>query len=110
MLSSVGVPSKSAGPRTQKNKLGPKTVDVVFLGYVETSYALTFLVIKSEIPSIEINTIVEFHNAIFLEDVFHMKTGIPSSLSLDDSLASTSIPEHVKKMSISLTYESDGPR
>ncbi|KAL0393362.1 UNVERIFIED_CONTAM: hypothetical protein Sradi_2559000 [Sesamum radiatum] len=28
-----------------------------------------------------------------------MKTGIPSSVSLDDSLASTSIPEHVENMS-----------
>ncbi|KAL0451361.1 UNVERIFIED_CONTAM: hypothetical protein Slati_1114200 [Sesamum latifolium] len=47
-----------------------------------------------------------------------MKTGIPSSVSLDNSLASTSIPEHVKKMtnvgvnpsSTSLTHEeSDEP-
>ncbi|KAL0314204.1 UNVERIFIED_CONTAM: Retrovirus-related Pol polyprotein from transposon TNT 1-94 [Sesamum angustifolium] len=119
ILSSVGVPSKSAGPRTQTKKLGPKTVDAVFLGYVETSYALRFLVIKSEIPGIEVNTIVEFRDAVFLEDVFPMKTGIPSSVSLDDSLASTSIPEHVEKMtnvgvnpnSASLTHEeSDIPR
>ncbi|KAL0298548.1 UNVERIFIED_CONTAM: hypothetical protein Sradi_6514600 [Sesamum radiatum] len=27
-----------------------------------------------------------------------MKTGIPSSVSLDDSLTSTSIPKHVEKM------------
>ncbi|KAL0317439.1 UNVERIFIED_CONTAM: Retrovirus-related Pol polyprotein from transposon TNT 1-94 [Sesamum angustifolium] len=119
ILSSVGVPSKSAGPRTQTKEIGPKTVDAVFLGYVETSYALRFLVIKSEIPGIEVNTIVEFRDAVFLEDVFPMKTGIPSSVSLDDSLASTSIPEHVEKMtnvgvnpnSASLTHEeSDIPR
>ncbi|KAK4383811.1 hypothetical protein Sango_2721800 [Sesamum angolense] len=66
----------------KRKKLGLKTVDVVFLSYVETSYALRFL-------------------------------GIPSSVSLDDSLASTSIPEHVEKMSnvrvnpssTSLTYD-----
>ncbi|KAL0340533.1 UNVERIFIED_CONTAM: Retrovirus-related Pol polyprotein from transposon TNT 1-94 [Sesamum radiatum] len=78
-----------------------------------------FLVIKSEIPGIEVNTIVEFRDAVFLEDVFPMKTGIPSSVSLDDSLASTSIPEHVEKMtnvgvnsnSAGLTHEeSDIPR
>ncbi|KAL0325239.1 UNVERIFIED_CONTAM: hypothetical protein Sradi_5093200 [Sesamum radiatum] len=49
-----------------------------------------------------------------------MKTGIPSNVSLDDSLISTSIPEHVEKMknvgvntsnSTSLTHEeSDEPR
>ncbi|KAL0290713.1 UNVERIFIED_CONTAM: Retrovirus-related Pol polyprotein from transposon TNT 1-94 [Sesamum angustifolium] len=119
ILSSVGVPSESAGPRTQTKEIGPKTVDAVFLGYVETSYALSFLVIKSKIPGIEVNTIVEFRDAVFLEDVFPMKIGIPSSVSLDDSLASTSIPEHVEKMtnvgvnpnSASLTHEeSDIPR
>ncbi|KAL0367555.1 UNVERIFIED_CONTAM: Retrovirus-related Pol polyprotein from transposon TNT 1-94 [Sesamum radiatum] len=53
------------------------------------------------------------------KDVFPMKIRIPSSVSLDDSLASTSIPEHVEKMtnvgvnprSTSLTHEeSDEPR
>ncbi|KAL0284139.1 UNVERIFIED_CONTAM: hypothetical protein Sangu_2474600 [Sesamum angustifolium] len=48
-----------------------------------------------------------------------MKTGIPSSVSLEDSLASTSIPEHVQKKTnvgvnpsrTSLTHEtSDNPR
>ncbi|KAL0322176.1 UNVERIFIED_CONTAM: hypothetical protein Scaly_2514000 [Sesamum calycinum] len=85
----------------------------------KTSYALRFLVIKSEIPSIEVNIIVEFRDAVFIEDVFPIKIGIPSSVSLDDSLASTSIPEHVQKMtnvgvnpnSTSLTHEeSDKPR
>ncbi|KAL2226533.1 UNVERIFIED_CONTAM: hypothetical protein Sindi_2012000 [Sesamum indicum] len=61
-------------------------VDAVFLGYVKTSYTLIFLVIKSEIPSIEVNTIVEFRDAV------------PSNISPDDSLTSTSIPEHVEKM------------
>ncbi|KAL0316755.1 UNVERIFIED_CONTAM: Retrovirus-related Pol polyprotein from transposon TNT 1-94 [Sesamum radiatum] len=114
-----GCLAKVLVPEHKRKKLGPKTVDAVFLGYVETSYALRFLVIKSEIPSIEVNTIVEFRDAVFLEDVFPMKTEIPSSVSLDDSLASTSIPEHVEKMTnmgvnpntASLTHEeSDVPR
>ncbi|KAL0448134.1 UNVERIFIED_CONTAM: Retrovirus-related Pol polyprotein from transposon TNT 1-94 [Sesamum latifolium] len=84
-----------------------------------TSYALRFLVIKSEISGIEVNKIVEFRDAVFIEDVFPMKTRIPSSVSLDDSLASTSIPEHMEKMtnvgvnpsSTSLIHEeSDEPR
>ncbi|KAL0434630.1 UNVERIFIED_CONTAM: Retrovirus-related Pol polyprotein from transposon TNT 1-94 [Sesamum radiatum] len=74
---------------------------------------------KSKILGIEINTIVEFRDAVFIEDIFPMKTGIPSSVSLDDLLASTSIPEYVEKMtnvgvnpnSTSLTHEeSDEPR
>ncbi|KAL2250125.1 UNVERIFIED_CONTAM: Retrovirus-related Pol polyprotein from transposon TNT 1-94 [Sesamum indicum] len=94
-----GCLAKVLNPEHKRKKLGPKTVDAVFLGYVETSYALRFLVIKSEIPGIEVNTIVEFRDAVFLEDVFPLKTGIPSNVSLDDSLASTSIHEHVEKMS-----------
>ncbi|KAL0290122.1 UNVERIFIED_CONTAM: hypothetical protein Sangu_2586800 [Sesamum angustifolium] len=114
-----GCLAKVLVPEHKRKKLGPKTVDAVFLGYVETSYALRFLVIKSEIPGIKVNTIVEFRDAVFLEDVFPMKIGIPSSVSLDDSLAPTSIPEHVEKMtnvgvnpnSTSLTHEeSDIPR
>ncbi|KAL2248476.1 UNVERIFIED_CONTAM: Retrovirus-related Pol polyprotein from transposon TNT 1-94 [Sesamum indicum] len=54
---------------------------------------------ESKISGIEVNTIVEFRDVVFLEDVFPLKTGIPSNVSLDDSLASTSIPEHVEKMS-----------
>ncbi|KAL0322301.1 UNVERIFIED_CONTAM: Retrovirus-related Pol polyprotein from transposon TNT 1-94 [Sesamum calycinum] len=74
---------------------------------------------KDKIPGIEVNTIVEFRDAVFLEDVFSMKTGIPSSVSLDDSLASTSIPEYVEKItnvgvnpnSTNLTHEeSDIPK
>ncbi|KAL0428229.1 UNVERIFIED_CONTAM: Retrovirus-related Pol polyprotein from transposon TNT 1-94 [Sesamum latifolium] len=68
-------------------------------GYVETSYAMRFLIIKSEIRALRVNTIVEFCDAVFLEDVFSMKIGTPSSVSLDDSLASTSIPEHVENIS-----------
>ncbi|KAL0416922.1 UNVERIFIED_CONTAM: Retrovirus-related Pol polyprotein from transposon TNT 1-94 [Sesamum latifolium] len=53
---------------------------------------------NTKIPGIEVNTIVEFRDDVFIEDVFPMKTGIPSSVSLDDSLASTSIPKHMEKM------------
>ncbi|KAK4391390.1 hypothetical protein Sango_1916800 [Sesamum angolense] len=95
----VGVLSKSAGvPDHKRKKLVPKIVDVAFLGYVETSYFLRFLIIKSKIPGIEVNTIVGFRDAVFLEDVFPLKTGIPSNVSLDDSLVSTSISEHVEKI------------
>ncbi|KAL0409679.1 UNVERIFIED_CONTAM: putative mitochondrial protein, partial [Sesamum radiatum] len=44
-------------PERKRKKLGPKTVDGVFLGYVDTSYALRFLVIKSEISSIEMTNV-----------------------------------------------------
>ncbi|KAL0315418.1 UNVERIFIED_CONTAM: hypothetical protein Sradi_5420000 [Sesamum radiatum] len=99
-------------PKHKRKKLGHKTVDGVFLDYVETSYAFRFLIIKSGILGIEVNTIVEFCDATFPEGVFPIKMGIPQSVSLDDSLACTSMPEYAEKMiNTSPTHEeSDGPR
>ena len=114
-----GCLAKVLVPEHKRKKLGPKTVDAIFLGYVETSYAFRFLVIKSEIPSIDVNTILEFRDATFFEDVFPMKTGIPQDNSLDSALSSSSIPEHVEKMtnvggnpssSGSASIEPDEPR
>ncbi|KAL0393078.1 UNVERIFIED_CONTAM: hypothetical protein Sradi_2530600 [Sesamum radiatum] len=114
-----GYLAKVLVPKHKRKKLGPKIVDVVFLGYVETSYAFRFLVIKLEILSIKVNTIVEFRDVVFLEDLYSMKIGISSSVLLDDSLASLSISKYVKKMfnvrvnlsSTSLAHEeSDEPR
>ncbi|CAA0841985.1 Uncharacterized mitochondrial protein AtMg00820, partial [Striga hermonthica] len=93
-----GCLAKVLVPEHKRKKLGPKTIDAVFLGYVETSYALRFLVVKSEIVGIDVNTIVELRDATFFEDVFPMKTGIPQNDVLDAALTSSSIPEHVEKM------------
>jgi hypothetical protein len=43
-------------PINKKRKLGPKTVDCVFLGYAHHSTAYRFLVIKSEILDVHIDT------------------------------------------------------
>ncbi|KAL8089478.1 hypothetical protein AgCh_039085 [Apium graveolens] len=46
-----------------------------------------------------VNTIFEFHDATFFEEVFPMKTGIPLGSSEDDPThTSSSIPDHVEKM------------
>ena len=94
-----GCLAKVLVPEHKRKKLGPKTVDCIFLGYLETTTAMRFLVIKSDIDGIVANTIVEFRDATFFEDVFPMKTGIPQGNSEDDpTLTSSSIPDHVEKM------------
>ena len=76
-----------------------KTVDAIFLGYVETSYAYRFLVKRSNVSGIDVNTIVQFFDATFFENVFPMKTDVPQSVSSVDSTPTTgSIPDYVKKM------------
>jgi hypothetical protein len=40
----------------KKRKFGPKTMDYVFLGYAHHSIAYRFLVIKSEVPDVHVDT------------------------------------------------------
>ena len=57
-------------PIPKKRKLGPKTVDCVFLGYAQRSIAYRFLVVKSEVPDMHADTIMESHGATFLRTYF----------------------------------------
>ena len=54
----------------KKRKLGPKTFDVVFIGYVENSATYRFLVTKSENNLVDVNTIIETKNVDFFENIF----------------------------------------
>ena len=60
-------------PITKKRKLGPKTVDCVFLGYDQRSIAYRFLVDKSDVPDMHVDTIMESRDATFFENMFLMK-------------------------------------
>ena len=68
-----GCLAKVAVPTPKKVKIGPKTVDCIFIGYAQNSSAYRFLVYKSEIPDIHKNTIMESRNASFFEHVFPCK-------------------------------------
>ena len=52
-------------PINKKRKLGPKTVDCVFLEYAQRSIAYRFLVVKSEIPDVHVDNIMESRDATF---------------------------------------------
>ena len=60
-------------PITKKRELGPKIVDCVFLGYAQRSIAYSFLVVKSDVPNMHVDTIMESRDAIFFENMFPMK-------------------------------------
>lgn len=57
----------------KKRKLGPKTADCVLLGYAQWSIAYRFLVVKSEVPDMHVDTIIESRDATFFENIFPMK-------------------------------------
>ena len=47
-----GCLAKVLVPEHKRKKLGPKTVDCIFLSYIETTTAMRFLVLKSDIDGI----------------------------------------------------------
>ena len=65
-----GCLAKVAVPKPKKVKVGPKTIDCVFIGYAQNSNAYHFLVHKSEIPDIHVNMIIESRDASFFENIF----------------------------------------
>ncbi|GJT28692.1 retrovirus-related pol polyprotein from transposon TNT 1-94 [Tanacetum coccineum] len=60
-------------PLPKRTKLGPKTVDCVYLGPTKNSAAYRFLVYKSNIEDISNNTIIESAEADFFENIFPYK-------------------------------------
>ena len=73
--------AKVAVPIPKKVKIGPKTVDCVFIGYAHNSCAYRFLIHKSEIIDMHGNTIIESRNASFFENVFPYKSTQESNSS-----------------------------
>ena len=60
-------------PPPKNVKIGPKTIDCIFIGYAQNSATYRFLVHESNIPDIHKNTIMESRNASFFESVFPCK-------------------------------------
>ena len=61
-------------PVNKKRKLGPKTVDCIFLGYATHSVGYMFLIINSRVPDMHVGTIMESRDATFFEAEFPMKS------------------------------------
>ena len=57
-------------PITKKHKVGPKTMDCVFLGYAIHSIGYRFLIVKSGVPDMHVGTIMKSRDAIFLKTFF----------------------------------------
>jgi hypothetical protein len=86
-------------PACKKQKLGQKTIDCVFLGYAHNSATYTFLVIKSNFPDVQVNTVTEPRGASFFEDIFPMKDRVAAR-----SEASTSYTPEPNPISLPPAY------
>jgi hypothetical protein len=87
-LCTWGCLAKINVPINKKRKSGPKTVDCVFLGYSHYSIAYKFLVIKSEIHDVHVDTFLKSHDVTFFENIFPMKnlygmSSLPSNMIAD---------------------------
>jgi hypothetical protein len=57
-------------PINKKRKLGSKTVDCIFLGYSFHSTEYRFLIIKSDVPDMYVDTIMNQETQHFLRMSF----------------------------------------
>ena len=55
-------------------KIGPKTVDCVFINYAHNSTACRFLIYKSDTLDLHVNSIIESRNVSFFEEIFTYKS------------------------------------
>lgn len=71
-------------PINKKHKLRSKTVNCIFLGYVHHSIAYMFLVVKSDVLDVHINSLIESRDITLFENIFSIKnTNSMSRLSSD---------------------------
>ncbi|CAL8084501.1 unnamed protein product [Prunus armeniaca] len=83
-----GCLAKVQVPLPKITKLGPKTIDCAFIGFASNSAAYRFLVFHSDVYDIHVNTILEYVDAIFFEDIFPYKQGrsnVNRKRTIDDS-------------------------
>jgi hypothetical protein len=99
-LRTWGCLTKVNVPINKKRKLGPKTVDCIFLGYSFHSTGYRFLIIKSDVPDMYVDTIMESRDTTFFENEFPMKN-TPSDISHE-----TIIP-HEHELSIHIDHAED---
>jgi hypothetical protein len=64
-------------------------MDCIFLGYAHHSITYTFLVIKSEMSDVYVDTFLESHDITFFENIFPLKNSHSISRLLENVIADT---------------------
>ncbi|WVZ50235.1 hypothetical protein U9M48_001509, partial [Paspalum notatum var. saurae] len=91
----------------KKRKLGTKTVDCVFLGYAHQSIAYRFLVVKSDVPDMYDDTIMESRDATFFENIFSMKDMHSTSRFSSEITPELNVPTEVSEPPHDIILEED---
>ena len=85
-LRTWGCLAKVNVPMNKKCKLGPETVDCIFLGYAAHNIGYRFLIINSRVLDMHVGTIMESRDTTFFESEFPM-TSTPN-ISSQESINS----------------------
>ncbi|GJZ77818.1 retrovirus-related pol polyprotein from transposon TNT 1-94 [Tanacetum coccineum] len=81
------IPPKVAVPTPKAQKIGPKYIDCIFIGYAKNNTAYRFIVHELKNPDIQKNTVMESRNASFFEHIFPcLSKETESSARLDDEV------------------------
>jgi hypothetical protein len=94
-------------PINKKHKLGPKTVDCIFLGYAHHIIAYRFLVIKSDVLDVYVDTFIESRYVTFFENIFPIKNLHNMSRLPENVIAGTTPDPSKNFMHVESTLESD---
>ena len=105
-LHTWGCLAKVNVPIIKKHKLGPKTVDCVFLGYAIHSIGYISLLIKYGVPDMRVGSIMESRDATFFESEFPMNGNAPST-SAYESVISPDTFVHIEQTTIEDPEEDD---
>jgi hypothetical protein len=89
ILAHLGCMAKVNVPNNKKCKLGLRTMDCVFVGYASCTITYRFLVVKSKVPNVYVDTIMESRDATFFEHIFPMK-----DIHSNSRYSSEITPEH----------------
>ncbi|GJZ72331.1 retrovirus-related pol polyprotein from transposon TNT 1-94 [Tanacetum coccineum] len=82
-----GCLAKVAVPTPKAQKIRPKSVDCIFIGYAKNSSVYRFIVHDSKNPDIQKNAVMESRNASFFENIFPCLTKETGSSSrLDEEV------------------------
>ncbi|KAI5322517.1 hypothetical protein L3X38_031589 [Prunus dulcis] len=87
-------------PDPKRKKIGPKTMDAVFLGYAKNSSANSFLVINSEVKEVANNTIMEARDATFFEDISPYKIRISKEVQISEKPSSSTTIENLESQEL----------
>ena len=83
-------------------------MDCVFLGYAHCSTTYRFLIVKSEVSDLHVDTIMESRDATFFENIFPMKDMHNSTSQANDLTPESIIPIEHSEHTREQILEKDG--